>query len=58
LKNNLDLAGVRINKILNQFSRGVGYMDVVGKNISYFKTLINLRTYITYNENIASFSVT
>jgi hypothetical protein len=27
------------------------------KNVSYFKLLINLRTYITYNENIASFNV-
>jgi hypothetical protein len=27
------------------------------KNISYFKILINLRTYITYNENIANFNV-
>jgi hypothetical protein len=27
------------------------------KNISYFKILIILRTYITYNENIASFNV-
>jgi hypothetical protein len=53
--------------------RGVGYMDVVeallpyrnatniflqiSKNVSYFKILINLRTYITYNKNIASFNV-
>jgi hypothetical protein len=27
------------------------------KNISYFKRLLSLRTYITYNENIASFNV-
>jgi hypothetical protein len=27
------------------------------KNISYFDILINLRTYITYNENISSFNV-
>jgi hypothetical protein len=27
------------------------------KNISYFKILMNLRTYITHNENIASFNV-
>jgi hypothetical protein len=27
------------------------------KNVLYFKILINLRTYITYNENIASFNV-
>jgi hypothetical protein len=27
------------------------------KKISYLKILINLRTYITYNENIASFNV-
>jgi hypothetical protein len=27
------------------------------KKMSYFKILINLRTYITYNENIASFNV-
>jgi hypothetical protein len=26
----------------------------ISKKISYFKILINLRTYITYNENIAS----
>jgi hypothetical protein len=54
-------------------TRGVGYMDVVeallpyrnatniflqiSKNVSYFKILINLRTYITYNEDIASFNV-
>jgi hypothetical protein len=54
-------------------SRGVGYMDAVeallpyrnatniflqiSKRFSYFKILINLRTYITYNENIASFNV-
>jgi hypothetical protein len=54
-------------------ARGVGYMDVVEallayknattyfrkfkKKSSYFKILINLRTYITYNENIASFKV-
>jgi hypothetical protein len=54
-------------------SRGIGYMDVVeallpyrnatniflqiSKKFSYFKILINLRTYITYNENIASFNV-
>jgi hypothetical protein len=54
-------------------SRGVGYMDVVeallpnrnatniflqiSKKFSYFKILINLRTYITYNENIASINV-
>jgi hypothetical protein len=53
--------------------RGVGYMDVVeallpyrnstnillqiSNKFSYFKILINLRTYITYNENIASFNV-
>jgi hypothetical protein len=29
----------------------------ISKNISYFKILINLRTYITYIENIASFNV-
>jgi hypothetical protein len=29
----------------------------ISKNISYFKTIINLRTYITYNENIATFNV-
>jgi hypothetical protein len=29
----------------------------IAKNVSYFKILINLRTYITYNENIASFNV-
>jgi hypothetical protein len=27
------------------------------KNVPYFKILINLRTYITYKENIASFNV-
>jgi hypothetical protein len=27
------------------------------KNVSYLKILTNLRTYITYNENIASFNV-
>jgi hypothetical protein len=55
--------------------RGVGCMDVgetllpyrnstsifqqISKKFSYFKILINLRTYkyITYNENIASFNV-
>jgi hypothetical protein len=53
--------------------RGVGCMDVgeallpyrnatniflqISKRFSYFKILINLRTYITYNENIASFNV-
>jgi hypothetical protein len=57
----------------SQFIRGVEYMDVVealfpyrnatniflqiSKKFSYFKILINLRTYITYNENIASFNV-
>jgi hypothetical protein len=29
----------------------------ISKKLSYFKILINLRTYITYNENIASFNV-
>jgi hypothetical protein len=29
----------------------------ISKKFSYFKILINLRTYITYNENIASFNV-
>jgi hypothetical protein len=29
----------------------------ISKNVLYFKILINLRTYITYNENIASFNV-
>jgi hypothetical protein len=29
----------------------------ISKNCSNFKILINLRTYITYNENIASFNV-
>jgi hypothetical protein len=29
----------------------------ISKNVSYFKTLINVGTYITYNENIASFNV-
>jgi hypothetical protein len=53
-------------------TRGVGYMDVgeallpyrnatniflqIPKKFSYIKILINLRTYITYNENIASFN--
>jgi hypothetical protein len=32
------------------------YLQIKKKN-SYFKILINLRTYITYNENIASFNV-
>jgi hypothetical protein len=55
-----------------QHIRGLGYMDVVeallpyrnatnifmqiSKKISYFKILINLRTY-TYNENIDNFNV-
>jgi hypothetical protein len=30
----------------------------ISKQFSYFKILINLRTYITYDENIASFNVT
>jgi hypothetical protein len=54
-------------------ARGVGYMDAVeallpyrnatniflqiSKKFSYLKILINLRTYITCNENIASFNV-
>jgi hypothetical protein len=54
-------------------NRGIGYMDVVeallpyrnatniflqiSKKFSYFKILINVRTYITYNENIASFNM-
>jgi hypothetical protein len=54
-------------------SRGVDCMDVgeallpygnatniflqISRNFSYFKILINLRTYITYNENNASFNV-
>jgi hypothetical protein len=29
----------------------------ISKKCSYFKILINLRTYITYNENIASLNV-
>jgi hypothetical protein len=29
----------------------------ISKKFSYFKILINLRTYITYNENIVSFNV-
>jgi hypothetical protein len=29
----------------------------ISKKCSYFRILINLRTYITYNENIASFNV-
>jgi hypothetical protein len=29
----------------------------ISKKCSYFKILINLRTYITYNENISSFNV-
>jgi hypothetical protein len=29
----------------------------ISKNVSYFKMLINLRTCITYNKNIASFNV-
>jgi hypothetical protein len=29
----------------------------ISKKISYLKILINLRTYITYNENIVSFNV-
>jgi hypothetical protein len=29
----------------------------ISKKVSYFKILINLRTYITYNENIDSFNV-
>jgi hypothetical protein len=59
--------------LYNVLIRGVGCMDVgetllpyrnatniflqISKKISYFKILINLRTYITYNENIASFNV-
>jgi hypothetical protein len=54
-------------------TRGVGCMDVgeallpyrnatniflqIPKKFSYFKILINLRTCITYNENIASLNV-
>jgi hypothetical protein len=56
-----------------KITRGTGYMDAVeallpyrnatniflqiSKKFSYFKILINLRTYITYNENITSFNV-
>jgi hypothetical protein len=29
----------------------------ISKKLLYFKIFINLRTYITYNENIASFNV-
>jgi hypothetical protein len=33
------------------------FLQISKKKNSYFKILINLRTYITYNENIASFIV-
>jgi hypothetical protein len=62
-----------LGKSKKKLIRGVGYMDAIeallpyrnatniflqiSKKNSYFEILINLRTYITYNENIASFNV-
>jgi hypothetical protein len=46
-----------VGEALLPYRKATNIFLQISKKLSYFKILINLRTYITYNENIASFNV-
>jgi hypothetical protein len=46
-----------VGEALLPYSNATNIFLQISKKCSYFKILNNLRTYITYNENIASFNV-